>query len=159
MLRKALQDDFDFIFNLYMHPQVNPWLLYEPMDEKEFQHVFESLQKSGLLYVFEKNKVSIGMCKLVPQTYRNAHIVYLGGLAIDPEQAGRKYGIQLMEAIKLFVKEQGFLRIELSVAVMNEKAIRLYEQAGFEKEGVLRKYTKLSTENKFIDEALMSYLF
>ena len=38
------------------------------------------------------------------------------------------------------------------------KAIRLYEKAGFEKEGVLRKYSRMKNENIFLDEVMMSWL-
>jgi putative acetyltransferase len=34
----------------------------------------------------------------------------------------------------------------------------LYEHAGFEKEGVLRKYTHLQSDDRFLDEVLMSYI-
>jgi RimJ/RimL family protein N-acetyltransferase len=64
----------------------------------------------------------------------------------------------MMEEIKAYIKEQGFLRIELSVADTNERAIRLYEKAGFEKEGILKKYTFLKSEQKFLDEVLMAWL-
>jgi len=35
----------------------------------------------------------------------------------------------------------------------------LYEKAGFVKEGVLKKYTWLKNENKFLDEVMMAYLY
>jgi len=63
-----------------------------------------------------------------------------------------------MEEIKSYIKAQGFPRVELSVATSNEKAIRLYEKAGFEKEGLLKKYTFLKSEQKFLDEVLMAWL-
>ena len=63
----------------------------------------------------------------------------------------------LNEIIK-FARRQGFLRIELSVANTNERAIHLYEKAGFQKEGTLKKYSFLKKENKFLDETLMAYL-
>jgi RimJ/RimL family protein N-acetyltransferase len=34
----------------------------------------------------------------------------------------------------------------------------VYERAGFEKEGVFRNYTFLKTENKYLDEQVMSFL-
>lgn len=55
-------------------------------------------------------------------------------------------------------KQKGYLRIELGVAIINEKAIQLYEKAGFQKEGIMRKYTYLKSKNQFLDEFLMSYL-
>ncbi len=147
------------MFYLYMHPQVNPFLLYEPMTADNFLTVFNDLEKKGVLYIFEDQQESIGMIKLVPQHYRNTHIVYLGGIAIDPEQTGKGHGLQMMEEIKGFAKKNGFLRIELTVATTNEKAIQLYLKAGFHHEGVLKKYTYLKSKDHFVDEAVMAYLF
>ncbi len=157
MIRKATGEDFDFIYELYMHPQTNSFLLYEQMDKNSFLPIFDDLLKKEVLYVYENNRVT-GMCKLVPQQYRNAHIVYLGSVAIHPTFSGRGEGSKMMKDIIDFAKQNKFLRIELSVASINEKAIRLYEKAGFEKEGMLKKFTYLETENKFLDEVMMAYM-
>jgi len=158
MIRKATSSDFGFIYNLYMHQQVNPFLLYEMMDAETFQPIFDDLVAKQVKYVFDVNGIAVGMCKLVPFTYRTSHSVYLGGVAIDPAYAGKGYGFTMMQEIIAYAKAQGFLRIELSVAAINEKAIRLYEKAGFQKEGLLRKYSYLETEQRFLDEVLMSWL-
>jgi putative acetyltransferase len=158
MLRLATNTDFDFVYELYMHQQINPFLLYEQMEANDFKPVFEDLTNREILFVFEDDGVPTGMCKLVPQLYRNSHIVYLGGIAVHPFFAGKGEGIKMMNDIIGFAKQNGFLRIELSVASVNEKAIRLYEKAGFVKEGVLRKFTYLKSENKFLDEVMMAYL-
>jgi putative acetyltransferase len=79
MLRLASVNDFDFIYQLYMHPQANRYLLYDPMDKKDFLPVFLELQSKEQLYVYENSSRRTGMCKLVPQQYRDAHKVYLGG--------------------------------------------------------------------------------
>lgn len=159
MTRTAVKSDFDYFYGLYMHPQVNPFLLYEPMSVKEFGPVFNELQEKGYLYVYQDQEgVRVGMFKLVPQQYRNSHVVYLGGLAIDPSFAGKGFGSKMLQEIREMAIKKGFTRIELTVAVMNEKAIRLYEQAGFEQEGRLRNYSFLVSENRFIDEVMMSCL-
>ena len=98
------------------------------------------------------------MFKLIPLTYRTSHIAYLGGLAIHPSFAGKGLGLSMMKEIINHAKEKGFLRIELSVLITNEKAIHLYEKAGFEKEGVLRKYSRLQKEDLFVDEVMMSWI-
>jgi RimJ/RimL family protein N-acetyltransferase len=158
MIRKALPADFDFFYQLYMHPDVNPFLLYEMMDAPSFKPIYSELLQREVLYVYHNGDVAAGMFKLVPQSYRSAHIAYLGGLAVHPEFSGKGVGTKMLQEIIAFAKEKGFLRIELSVATFNEKAIRLYEKNGFEKEGVLRKLTHLVSEGRFIDEILMSYL-
>ena len=158
MLRQATATDFDFVYELYMHQQINPFLLYEQMEISDFKPVFNDLSNRKVLFVFEDDGVPTGMCKLVPQQYRNSHIVYLGGIAIHPFFSGKGEGIKMMNDIIDFAKQNGFLRIELSVASVNEKAIRLYEKAGFVKEGILRRFTYLQSENKFLDEVMMAYL-
>lgn len=159
MTRKADNNDFNFIYELYMHPQVNPYLLYELMDADNFEPIYKDLINQQLIYVYSNDDQPVGMFKLIPLKYRSDHIVYLGGLAIDPACAGRGEGIRMMNEIIALAGKLGFLRIELSVAINNEKAIALYEKAGFQKEGVLRKYTHLKSKQLFVDEAMMSYLF
>ena len=158
MIRIATPTDFDFIYELYMHPQVNPYLLYEQMDRDSFRLIFNELLSKGIKYVFKENDTAIGMCKLVPYTYRSSHIVYLGGLAIHPSYAGIGYGHSIIKEIINYTKDRGFSRIELSVATGNSRAIALYEKEGFQKEGLLKKYTFLSSENKYLDEILMAFI-
>lgn len=159
MARNITAGDFNFIYDLYMHPQVNPWLLYEQMDTASFKPVFEDLLSKNIVYVFEQENQPVGMFKFIPQPFRNHHTVYLGGLAIHPNFAGKGYGQQMMEEILALGKTMGILRIELTVATINNKAIALYEKNGFVKEGVLRKFTHLVSEEKYIDEQIMSFLY
>jgi len=147
-----------YIYILYMHPEVNPYLLYEMMGEETFRPIFEDLIKEEVLFLYKNGLENIGMCKLIRQKYRNEHILYLGGLAIHPDYFGKGFGKKMMQEIIDFCKKKGVSRIELSVAIHNEKAIRLYEKVGFTKEGVLKNYTYLKSKDQFIDEILMSNL-
>jgi len=158
MIRKASENDLDFIYGLYMHPQINPFLLYEMMDKDSFKPIFEDLLSKNIKYVFEENGKSIGMFRLIPLTYRCSHIAYLGGVAIDIKYAGKGYGSKMITEIIEYGKQQNFLRIELSASVENIKAVHLYEKCGFVKEGVLRKYGYYESENRFLDEVMMSWL-
>lgn len=159
MIRKVLATDFEFIYALYMHEQTNPFLLYEIMDRQSFQPIWDDLLQKQVLYIFEHNNHAAGMFKLIPLQHRNAHIAYLGGVAIHPDFAGKGLGSVMMQEIISLGKSMHLLRIELSTAVENEKAVYLYEKLGFKKEGVLRKYTHLISENRFLDEVMMSYLY
>jgi putative acetyltransferase len=158
MIRRMTQQDFDFIYELYMHPEVNKYLLYEQMPETEFTPIFSDLLQKEVIYIFENTGVAAGMFKLVPYTYRASHVAYLGGLAIHPSRSGKGLGSLMMKEILDHAKKIGMLRVELSAAVINEKAIRLYERAGFQKEGILRKYTHLKKENQFLDEVMMAWI-
>ena len=55
MTRKATQNDIQFIYDLYMHPQVNPFLLYENMDLEQFRPIYQDLLADGVKYIFEEN--------------------------------------------------------------------------------------------------------
>ena len=159
MVRNITAADFDYIYGLYMHPQINPYLLYEIMDKDSFQPIFNALLEKDIIYIYEENNKAVGMFKLVQLEHRSSHVGYLGGLAIHPDFAGKGYGKKMMEAIIELGRQINLLRIELSADVINEKAVSLYEKAGFVKEGVLKKYTWLKNENKFLDEVMMAYLY
>lgn len=130
MNRLATSGDFQFIYQLYMHPVINPWLLYEYMDETEFQPVFTELADKKCLYVYENGGQQIGMFKLVPQKYRNSHIMYLGGIGIHPDHWGKGYGSIMVKEVIDLVKSMQYFRIELTVASFNYQAIRTYERRG-----------------------------
>ena len=159
MIKQAAATDFDFIFLLYMHPSTNPFLLYEPMDEKSFEPIFTDLLYKNFLFVYEHNDEAIGMCKLVPQPHRNAHTIYLGGVAIHPSYSGKGHGSKMMKDIIEYAGANGYKRIELSTAIHNDAAIKLYEKCGFKREGILEKYTWFKNESVFWDEVMMAYLF
>lgn len=158
MLRKALPTDFELIYTLYFHPKTNPYLLYEPMDVLAFRPIFDALLGQQVLYLFEHEAMPAGMAKLVPLTYRTDHIVYLGGVAIHPDHAGKGWGAQMLREVLALARQSGFLRVELSTAITNERAIRLYEKSGFQKEGILRRYCHLKSEGRFLDEVMMACL-
>jgi L-phenylalanine/L-methionine N-acetyltransferase len=158
MYRKATLADFDFAYDMYMHPIINPHLLYEQMSADDFRPIYEKLIAADIFYLFEENNEPVGMFKLIPQTYRSAHVAYLGSFAINPTFAGKGLGTKMLMAIIELSKQTGIKRIELSAGVQNIKAIALYKKCGFEEEGVLRKFTYFKSEDRYIDEMMMSYI-
>ena len=159
MHRKISENDLHFVYGLYMHPQINPYLLYEYMEIEDFMPIFNKLLENGIKYIFmDELETSVGMFKLFPWTYRASHIAYLGGLAIHPAFVGKGFGKKMMEEIIDLANQQGYKRIELSVATENLKAVELYKKMGFEVEGTMRNYTYLKQDGRFMDEFLMSYI-
>lgn len=158
MTRKATQNDLHFVYNLYMHPSVNPYLLYENMDLEQFKPIYQDLLDDDVKYIFQENDSPVGMFKLIRLKHRSSHIAYIGGLAIHPNFGGKGFGKKMMQEIIDLAKEMGIQRLELSVNSENFRAQKLYEKLGFEKEGVLRKYTHLMSEGRFLDEVMMAYL-
>ena len=158
MIRNANQNDFEFIKSLYFYPDINPYLLYEMSEIEHFEAIFQQLIVNQILYVFEDEGIMKGMFKLGPFQHRTSHIVYLGGVAVAPMHAGKGLGATMLLEILEFAKTKSYRRIELSTATFNKKAIHLYEKIGFVQEGVMRNYTFLKSENRYIDEVLMSCL-
>lgn len=159
MIRAAQESDFDFIYGLYMHPQVNPYLLYEQMDQRSFLPIFTELLKDQVLYIFSDAERDLGMFKLIRLKHRTSHIAYLGGVAIDPALTGKGYATAMFSDIIALGQSMHLGRIELSASIDNVRAIHLYEKCGFEREGILRNFTYLRSENRYIDEVLMAYLY
>ena len=158
MIRIATQNDFDFIFALYMHPLNNPWLLYEQMGADEFSPVYNELTARKSLYIYSEDGKDVGMFKLQPMKYRNSHIIYLGGVAVDAGSRQQGVGGRMIAEALEKVREMGFTRIELTVGTENKAAIQLYEKAGFENEGRLKNYSFLKSENRYIDEYVMGLI-
>lgn len=158
MLIKATETDFDFFYKLYMHPQVNPFLLYEVMEKELFNPIFDDLLQQQVLYKFNDGTADAGMCKLVLHRYRDSHKMYVGGLAIHPAHNGKGYGVLLMQDIVAFAKVHNRSRVDLTVSTENEKAIALYKKCGFAIEGLLKNYTHFIKEDRFGDEYIMSLL-
>jgi len=158
MIKKATNKDFNFIYELYMNPEINPFLLYDTMEKEEFQPIFDELMAQNQLFIYESENQRIGMFKLVFQKHRDAHKVYLGGVAVHTSFMGKGFGKKMLNEIKDYCFNKNIKRIELSVATFNEKALKLYESVGFEKEGIIRNCTYFKNENRYIDEVLMSYI-
>jgi putative acetyltransferase len=156
MIRVATTADDEFLFELYMHPEINPWLVYEMMPADAFKPILDELLQKKALYIYSQDGKDVGMFKLVPMKFRNSHIMYLGGVAIHPEYAGKGYAKEMiLDAIDL-IKSLGFTRIELTVATVNQRAIDLYIKCGFLTEGILKNYSFLASENRYIDEQVMA---
>jgi RimJ/RimL family protein N-acetyltransferase len=76
------------------------------------------------------------------------------GMGLLPEWRGRGLGRRLLEATLAEARRWGFKRIELDVYADNERAIALYEKAGFVREGLLRDASLI--DGAFRDAILMA---
>lgn len=154
----AQHSDFDFFYTLYMHPEVNRYLLYDLMPTKAFKPIYDKLIAQRVLFRYVENEMALGMCKLIFQEHRNSHIIYLGGVAIHPQQAGKGAGYRMLQAVQQHAIEHDRKRIELSVAIENIAAIGLYKKAGFVEEGIFRKFSWLQATDEYLDEMMMAWM-
>lgn len=156
--RMARLVDREAVYELYMEPSANPYLTFDPMDKAAFAPLYEKLLSTKSLFVAEENNYVIGTYRLIHKTDRQAHTVYLGSFTIAKSKQGRGLGMQVINHIKAFLKEQGKSRLELTVDVNNIPAIALYKKAGMEIEGRIRNSYSRSDTNLFYDEYLMAVL-
>ncbi|HYH15393.1 MAG TPA: GNAT family N-acetyltransferase [Flavisolibacter sp.] len=151
-------NDFDFVYDIYMDEEANPYLTFDPMEREAFKQLYNSLLQTNTLYIAEDGADRVGTYRLIPKENRQAHCLYLGSFGVKPSIKGKGYGYQILETIKQDSREQGYLRLELTVDVKNDRAIKAYEKAGFEIEGRIRKSYKLAATGEYYDEYLMAVL-
>lgn len=153
--RLALRKDLDPVFDLYMDEISNPYLTYDPMNKNDFEKIYYELLPEKTLYVVETNDQVFASYRLIPKKDRQAHTIYLGGFVVSQAMKGKGLGSRILHYIKDFAAKGGKKRIELTVDIENEAAIKLYTKIGFMIEGRIRKSYKRSITNKYYDEYLM----
>lgn len=77
-------------------------------------------------------------------------------MGIITDFRGQGLGRRLIEAALDKAKQEGFIRVELSVHADNAPAIALYEKVGFVTEGVLRRSVHI--DGRFIDSISMAIM-
>ncbi len=99
----------------------------------------------------------IGTAGLHPEANRRrAHVASIG-MAVHDAYAGRGAGRALLAAVlDLADRWQNYSRIELTVWSDNDRAIRLYEAAGFVREGLHRGYA--FRDGEYVDAICMARL-
>ena len=98
----------------------------------------------------------VGSAGLTRFAGRRAHVGTLG-MGVDDAHAGRGIGTALLaELLRVADDWWGLRRIELEVYADNVPALRLYERAGFRREGVLRGYAM--REGALLDALAMARL-
>lgn len=131
--------DGDFARQLELHPVI-------PRSQKQLTEEWvEQAQKSNTMYAFAIRTISqdefIGMTELagIQWSHGNSWV----GLAIAPAFQNQGYGRETMELILRFAfHELNLHRIQLMVFGYNERAIKLYEKLGFQREGTYREFLK-----------------
>ena len=84
-----------------------------------------------------------------------SHIGHVIGMMVRPEARRRGVGALLLEACIGEARHAGLEMLTLTVTAENEPAIRLYEQFGFEREGLRKDHYRRGDE--YVDAILMAY--
>lgn len=84
----------------------------------------------------------------------HAHVLQIGGLAVDPAHQGAGVGRRLVEAAVQECRRRGARKVTLRVLGPNAAARAVYESCGFQVEGVLREEFLL--QDRYVDDVLMA---
>jgi len=158
MRRLATPADQQRVYDIYMHPDVVPYLGFDPMPREHFGKVFEPLFESASFYVFEDDGMVQGFYKVQRHLGRAAHVAYLGILAVAPEVRGSGLAQRMMQEALDKLAASGIRRVELTVEADNPRAIAFYEHFGFVHEGTQRAAYKRSSDDGFVDELMYGLL-
>jgi RimJ/RimL family protein N-acetyltransferase len=82
------------------------------------------------------------------------HVADLG-LMVAASHRRRGIGRALLEQAEAWARSAGVIKLELHVFPWNEPAIRLYEEFGFEREGLRRDHYR--RDGAYVDAILMAY--
>ena len=159
MIRLALPADLSDVFEIYMHPEVVPYLGYDAMSKDEFRKIYENLLDSKSFFVWEDCERIKGFCCVARHAGRSKHAAYLGTFAVHPDARGNGVAKKILNQIILDLNQKGVSRVELTVLEDNSRAITFYKKYGFEVEGMIRSSFKRSHQEHYLNELYMAMLF
>lgn len=142
-LREATEDDVAYLLALAADPQVEPFLAFAAADEDRLRAVMVAPGpgpgSGGLLVVESVDGEALGGLGLTVVNTRS-RICEISRLMVRPDR--RRSGIGL-EAVRLACRyalhDHGMHRIQAECYGDNPAAHRLFEQAGFTREGTRRR--------------------
>ena len=107
------------------------------------------------VFVAEDDGAIVGRLSVARDPHQASRHVADLGLMVAVGHRRRGIGRALLEEAVVWAREAGISKLELHVFPWNEPAIRLYEQFGFEREGLRRNHYRRG--NEFVDAILMAY--
>ncbi len=113
--------------------------------------------RGSLLWCIRDGERIIGVIGALPED-PGTKISHVAVFFIYLEQAcwGMGIGEKAMRFLEDEVRDRGYSRLECSVAAPNSRALRLYEKAGFTREGVKRKAFR--DDDGYVDLVVMGKL-
>jgi len=107
------------------------------------------------VFVAENEEGIVGRLSLARDSHPASHHVADLGLMVAAGHRRRGIGRSLLEQAVEWARASEIEKLELHVFPHNEPAIKLYEQFGFEREGVRRDHFRRG--GRLVDAVLMAY--
>jgi putative acetyltransferase len=157
-IRRAEPDDCSAIYEMFRSPKVYEGTLQLPYPSREQwrKRIAENDSCYSLVAVSGEHVIGMLTVDTFPNKPRRRHVGQIG-ISVTETWQGKGVGKALMQAaIDLADKWLNLTRLELEVYSDNDAAIRLYEQFGFEREGLLRQHA--FRDGRYVDSIMMGRL-
>ena len=157
-IRRAEPDDCSAIYEMFRSPKVYEGTLQIPYPSREVwrKRITETEGCYNLVALSGEHVIGMLTVDTFPNRPRRRHVGRIG-ISVTEEWQGKGVGKALMQAgVDLSDKWLNLTRLELEVYSDNEAAIRLYEQFGFEREGLLRQHA--FRDGRYVDSIMMARL-
>ena len=162
-IREIREDDAASFRNLLTRvDEETQFMLLEPGErqitvEDQRQRIKTILSKNNqIIFVAENDNDLIGYLAAIGGDFkRNRHRAYIV-IGILQAFIDQKIGTKLFTELEKWTRHHAVHRLELTVMVHNERAIRLYKKMGFEIEGT--KKHSLLISGSYVDEYYMAKL-
>jgi RimJ/RimL family protein N-acetyltransferase len=143
VLRRATEADVGFLVELASHNQVEPFMAaVSPRghDEllEEVRRSADDPQHDGRFIVEVEGEPAGALAFSVAN--RRSRIADLHAVMLHPDHRGRGLGVQATRLlVRHLIFDVGYHRVQLEVYGFNERALGLFERAGFVREGARRR--------------------
>ena len=162
LIRKALPSDAQDLVDLLLTlDRQTRFMLFEEGErqitvEKQTERLKSFEADSEVMFVAVVDSKLVGfVVGIGGNARRNRHALYIV-IGLLQSHVGQGIGKRLMQTLEDWSREYSFHRLELTVMTHNERAIKLYEGCGFEREGV--KQHSLLVDGHYVDEFYMAKL-
>ncbi len=127
---------------------------YRSVENEESSIELKISNPNILQLVAEKNGQLIGILTMGrEELYRQNHKAGFS-MCVAKSHWGKGVGKSLLKEALIWADEQSIKRVEITVVKENSRAIKLYENLGFEIEGILKLEHKID-ENTYLDSVVM----
>ena len=161
-MRQAKPEDSKLFLELLKQmDHETEFMMLEPGERtttaEDMEHYLLSMEKSNsfLLLVFDGQKVAGFISAKRGAANRIKHSAYIV-CGVLKEYRGKGYGTSLFRELLKWAPENGITRLELTVMSHNERAVKLYQNMGFEMEGKL--VHSMIVNGAYVDQLAMAKL-
>src|SRR5690625_3294260 len=139
-LRVFEKTDLDFLHRLYNNPEIMAYWFEDPFYSKSaLETSFEKNLNNPRIksFILQNNDETVGLIQLffIDYIHRKAEFAII----IDPLQQGKGYALNATSlALDYAFRTLNLNKLYLYVDAINEKAIHIYNKAGFIKEATLK---------------------